>query len=69
MPKVTTDELRGYAMGILVPTGEGETVAVQLVFTAADGTHRVIVPLDENGKAHLVRALTGGIVISNGHLG
>jgi len=40
----------------------------RVIFKSADGTHVVIVPLNESGRDRLVAQLTGGIVIANGQV-
>ncbi len=79
----TTHELRGYGLGILTVDEpvfqDGQPVfnrdgsakverLTKLMAQSPDGTHVVILRLAEQARIDLIKALTGGVVVSNGNL-
>jgi hypothetical protein len=85
MAKVTQDTLEGYAFAVReeprVVMDNGQPVFAQgsaeptlevitkLLLSNPDGSHVVVVPLNDDGKAALIRQLTGGVIVANGQPG
>ena len=83
--KITQDTLEGYSFAVReeprVVMENGQPVFAQgaaepklevitkLLLANPDGSHVVVVPLNDAGKQELLRQLTGGVVVANGHPG
>lgn len=84
MGRSTQDTLNGYAFQVrdepqvamkdgqpVFDQGSAEPkleVVTKLILAHPSGEHTVVIPLNETGKAELIRQLTGGIVVANGSL-